>query len=113
MRFLVFFTWFSLLTAQLSGTAMAGEMHAQASPEKPLTIDNHSGPLSDFFLLPDSVLVSASAPLVKEPFFKWKSFLPERSVDTFIATQLYPESIQDICRCPTVAIVLFPYHEFL
>jgi hypothetical protein len=65
------------------------------------------------FTLQSRGLDTAPAPVIREPFLKWKSFIPERFLNLGLRIKQYPEFVQDLRHCPAVAIVLFPYHEFL
>jgi hypothetical protein len=83
------------------------------SEGNPVSHYAQADPLCNFFLLPESTSQTAPVPVIREPLFKWRSCLSERSVDPFSPVKSYPELVQDIWRCPAVAIVLYPYHEFL
>jgi hypothetical protein len=45
--------------------------------------------------------------------FQWKLVNIENDLLPCPPVRTFPEFLQDIWRCPTVAFVLFPYHEFL
>jgi len=79
----------------------------------PLSILTQADPFSDFFLMPNGQSQIVPVPVIREPFLKWKSIQPEHFLDPGSPTHSNPEYFQDIWRCPTVAVVLFPYHEFL
>ena len=117
MRSMVLSGWLCLFTLYLAeqsiGPVMAAEVNPPVSQDEPISHYNQTNPFGDFYILPNSKQISAPVPVVREPFFKWKSYLPERSIDPFSCTQIFPELVQDIWRCPAVSIVLFPYHEFL
>ncbi len=68
---------------------------------------------SDYFILPARKNLTSSAPVVLEPYLKWKCSQAFRFTAIDPPQPSYNEYIQDIGRCPAVAIVLFPFHEFL
>jgi hypothetical protein len=47
------------------------------------------------------------------PLFKWKSWPPEYHLYCWSPGRTNPGFVQDITECPAVAVVLYPYHEFL
>lgn len=117
MRSFALSGWLFLFTAFLAeqciGPFILPDFDAQVGHNEPITHYNKTGPVNDFYIQSNSNQIAAPVPVVKEPLFKWKSFLPERSFDSFFFFNQFSELIQDIWRCPAVSIVLFPYHEFM
>lgn len=109
--------WLFLFTAFLAeqyiGPFISSDFNARFADNEPISHYKKTGPVNDFYLQSNSNQIAAPVPVVKEPLFKWKSFLPERSFDSFSCFNEFPELVQDTWRCLSVSIVLFPYHEFL
>lgn len=78
----------------------------------PYTLSS-SIPLTEFLVPHSSRAGTIPCPELRQILFKWRIQPVELEQQTLITEYQNPEPIQDIQRCPTVAIVLFPYHEFL
>jgi hypothetical protein len=117
LRSLIVSGWLCVFTAYMAeqaiGPVLLTDLNSPLSKDEPLARLNQACHFSDFFMVPGGGQQTVPAPVIREPFFKWKSFLPERLLNAFSPTPSYPAFIQDMWRCPAVAIVLFPYHEFL
>lgn len=117
IRSLILFGWLFLFTAHLAEQAICPilltEVIPSATSSEPMSYLYQADRFSDLFLVPVNYQITAPVPVIREAFFKWKLFLPEKLLNPFSATGSYPELVQDAWRCPAVAIVLFPYHEFL
>ena len=117
IRSLTLSVWLCLLMAFLAepaiGPAVAANLNRPVSADEPISHYDQPDPFGDFHILQNNTQITAPVPAVRAPFFKWKSFLPERYLDPFSCTNSYPELVQDSWQCPAVAFVLFPYHEFL
>lgn len=117
MKSLILSSWLFLVAVCLAEQSMAPFLFPGSNLPESRDIPNaHFNPadnLFEFFILPKSIHECNPGPLTREPFFKWKSHLPENQIAAFITTGRFPEIVQDIWRCPAVAFVLFPYHEFL
>lgn len=68
---------------------------------------------SDYFILPARKNLTGGVPVVLEPFLKWKCGPSFKFTAEDTPRPVFNEYIQDIGRCPAVAIILFPFHEFL
>jgi len=78
-----------------------------------LSFFSQTDPLSDFYLQPENQVQVVPVPVIQHPFSRWNAVQPEKFLDPSAPTSNHPSYFQDIERCPTVAIVLFPFHEFL
>ena len=108
--------WFFLIAVFISGQLLSPFFTSNLTTvgsgiEKGKHFDqaDHS---SDFFIQPNRSEYSASNQVIRELLFKWKFIQPDTTPDPFTAKPIYSEFIQDSWRCPTVAIILFPHHEF-
>ncbi len=117
VKYLVFGLWLSLVLAYHAEQAICPLLL------NPVNLTNPSGErapsyyqadaLYDFFLPPPATAQVAPVPIINEPHFKWKPANSARVLTPCAPFRSYPELVQDIWRCPTVAFVLFPFHEFL
>jgi len=117
MRYLVANGWlilFSLLLAEQSiNPFIQPDAAKMVSEEEPISQYNQADDPMGFLLYPTNGPQTAPVPAIRVPLFKWRAHLSERTPDPSFTHLKYPEFTQDTQRCPTVAIVLFPYHEFL
>lgn len=117
MKWLVLSAWLCLFTGYLAEQAIVPDYHSglrfQTTDDTPESHYNQSDPLSEFYILPGGNEHPVPAPVLREPLFKWKSSLSDAQLASFSPGINPPEFVQDIWRCPAVAFVLFPFHEFL
>ncbi|MFA6127234.1 MAG: hypothetical protein WC699_08025 [Bacteroidales bacterium] len=117
LKLLVVSGWLCLFTLflmeQTIYPVILSDLNHPVTADEPLSHFNQAGPLNDFYILPGNSQPSVPVPVIREPLFKWKTFLPEGSMDLYSQVSGYPELVQDSWRCPSVSLVLFPYHEFL
>jgi len=81
--------------------------------ESPLEYTQHSGLIID--LIQPGTEFGQKVPVtnIRPLTFQWKIVNIETDLLPCPPVRTFPEFVQDIWRCPTVAFVLFPYHEFL
>jgi len=109
--------WLLLFTAFIAEQALFPafpvNMQSGKALDGPYSQLNQADPFSSFFIIPDGRNIAPPVPVIREPLFKWKAYSPNNLSDPTFGISTYPEIVQDIWRCPAVAFVLFPYHEFL
>ncbi len=117
LRSIVLIGWLSLFTAHLAEQAVlplfTDQIRQQASSGDPIAHLYQTETICDLFTLPSTNAFAPPVPVIKEPLFKSKLYLPERFLHPFAAfEQGFPELVMDPFRCPAVSNVLFPFHEF-
>ncbi len=116
-KYLVVGLWLSLVLAYHAEQAicplLCNPVNLTDPSGEPPTSFYQADPLYDFYLMPPTTAQVAPVPIINEPHFKWKLADSERVLSPCSPVRSYPEFVQDIWRCPTVAFVLFPFHEFL
>jgi hypothetical protein len=108
--------WILLVSVFISGQLLSPFFTSIHTPED-FSIEkgihfNQTDHSSDFFIQSNRSELSISIHVIQNPFFKWKSILPDDSPDSLTPISFYSEFIQDSWRCASVAFIIFPHHEF-
>ena len=81
--------------------------------ESPLEFTQHYGLIIDLIQTGTEFAQKVPVTNIRPLPFQWKLVNIEPDLLPCPPFRTFPEYLQDIWRCPTVAFVLFPYHEFL